>query len=204
LPARPFLFLLGGAKFDTKMKLVQKFLNVADFVFVGGALGSDVLKAKGFPVGKSIVSSGVDLTDIILNKKLIAPIDVIVAPFSDPTKPVSCIKNPADVLPEDMILDAGPATTDLLLEKLAESKYVVWNGPFGKYQDGFNDPTIALGHAIAEKTAKGECESLIGGGDTLAAVAKDDLAKFSFVSTGGGAMLEFLANETLPGIKALE
>ena len=103
-----------------------------------------------------------------------------------------------------MILDAGPATTDILLEKVAAAKYIVWNGPFGKYQDGFNDPTIALGAAIAEKSARGECESLIGGGDTLAAISKDDLAKFSFVSTGGGAMLEFLANETLPGIEALK
>lgn len=203
-PAQPFLFMLGGAKFDTKLKLVSKFLDVASDVFVGGALGNDVLKAKGFPVGQSVVSSGVDISAIVSNPKLIAPQDVVVAPFADPIKSISCIKQPADVLPEEMILDAGPATTDILLEKVAAAKYIVWNGPFGKYQDGFNDPTIALGAAIAEKSARGECESLIGGGDTLAAISKDDLAKFSFVSTGGGAMLEFLANETLPGIEALK
>jgi len=203
-PSHPFLFMLGGAKFDTKLGLVQKFLNVADFVFVGGALGNDVLKAKGFPVGKSIVSSGVDLSAIVSNPKLIAPIDVAVAPVGNPVHSVLSVKQPQNVVAEDMILDAGPATTDILLQKVTAAKYIVWNGPFGKYQDGFNDPTIALGHAIAEKSAKGECESLIGGGDTLAAVDKDDLKKFSFVSTGGGAMLEFLANETLPGIGALE
>lgn len=203
-PVAPFLFIVGGAKFETKMALVQKFLDRADFVFVGGALANDILKAQGYNVGKSLVSQGVDLSSVISHPHLIAPIDVLIQG--------GVIKLPSDVSDDDIILDVGPQTVAYLVGKVGVAKTIVWNGPLGKYQDGFRQSTEELGHAIAVRTknangvdgiANDGALSLIGGGDTLAVVKTDDLANMSFVSTGGGAMLDFLASETLPGIDAL-
>lgn len=203
-PTAPFLFIVGGAKFETKIALVQKFLDRADFVFVGGALANDILKAQGYPVGKSLVSQGVDLSSVISHPHLIAPIDVLVQG--------GLVKLPSDVSDDDIILDVGPQTVAYLVEKVGIAKTIVWNGPLGKYQDGFRQSTEELGHAIAVRTKHTDgvdsathdgALSLIGGGDTLAVVKADDLANMSFVSTGGGAMLDFLASETLPGIDAL-
>lgn len=196
-PEHPFIFILGGAKFETKIPLIEKFLKLADFVFVGGALANDFFREKGYEVGLSVASlKKFDLKKILASDKLLLPIDVVVK-----NNQGVFIKRPNQVLKKDKILDAGPSTISMLEKKLSSAKFVLWNGPLGDYEKGFKEGTIELAKTIAKSGAK----SIIGGGDTLAVVSKMNLEnKFSFISTGGGAMLDFLANETLPGIEALE
>jgi len=196
-PEHPFLFILGGAKFETKMPLIEKFLKLADFVFVGGALANDFFKEKGYETGLSVLSvKKFNLGKILTSDKLLLPTDVVVK-----NNQGVFIKRPSQVLKEDKILDDGPATISMLEKKLLSSKFVLWNGPLGDYEKGFREGTVELARAIAKSGVK----SIIGGGDTLAVVSKMNLEnKFSFISTGGGAMLDFLANETLPGIEVLE
>lgn len=197
-PAHPFLFILGGAKFETKLPLLSKFLNIADIVFVGGALANDIFKAKGYEVGISLLSKGnIDLSDFAVNPKLIVPIDIM-----NQKKEAK----PADqVSKEDKIMDSGPKTVELLAEKIRAAKCILWNGPLGLYEDGYRGPTLELARLIAEHSEKEGAESIVGGGDTLAAISTLGLEdKFTFISTGGGAMLDFLATGTLVGIEALK
>ena len=126
-PEHPFLFILGGAKFETKMPLIEKFLKLADFVFVGGALANDFFREKGYETGLSVVSpKKFDLKKITASDKLLLPVDVVVK-----NNQGVFIKRPSQVLREDKILDAGPATISMLEEKLHSSKFVLWNGPLG-------------------------------------------------------------------------
>lgn len=180
-PKHPFLFILGGAKFSTKMPLVKKYLKLADYVFVGGALAHDFLKTKGYEVGKSLVSNNnYGIEELLKNKKLILPIDFI-------------IKDEATV-------DIGEETVKNLASIIKKSQFILWNGPLGKYEDGGARATKKVFKLVAGSKA----ESILGGGDTVALIREMNIEnKFSFVSTGGGAMLDLLANGTLPGIKAL-
>jgi 3-phosphoglycerate kinase len=184
-PNHPSLFLLGGAKFETKMPLVEKYLGLYDNVFIGGALANDVLKARGLEVGKSLVS-GVSLvgSPFLWSEKLLVPIDVIV------DGPDGVITKAADaVTTEEKIFDMGPETIALLSRYVATAKTVLWNGPFGNYEAGYIKST----EAVAEQIAASEAFSVLGGGDTVAAVEKLGLNdKFGFVSIGGGSMLTFL------------
>jgi phosphoglycerate kinase len=202
-PAHPFLFILGGAKFETKLPLLSRFMDIADTIFVGGALASDFFKAKGYEVGKSLVSDMddsrfkiQDLKKYADNPKLLLPVDV--------TLKDKAVKSPDSLASDDAIMDSGPKTVALLESKAQGSKFILWNGPLGVYEDGYRQPTLDLAKAIGEATLHG-AETIVGGGDTVAAIAELGLSdKFSFVSTGGGAMLDFLAEGTLPGIQALE
>lgn len=195
-PAHPFVFILGGAKFKTKMSLVEKFLNKADKIFIGGALANTLLKARGHEVGVSIVDEGVDLKQILESRKIILPEDLVVLTGDN----LKILKESKDVLPDDNILDNGPRFVELIKDQLIGAKFVLWNGPLGSFEKGFKEQTEELAKVIAQSKAK----SIVGGGDTLAAISSLGLLNnFSFVSTGGGAMLDFLANETLPGIDAV-
>lgn len=195
-PEKPFVFILGGAKFDTKLPLIEKFLRIADYVFVGGALANDVFKEKGYEVGVSLVSKRpVSLKHIESDPKLVLPSDVVVANALE-----KAVKSPDSLGAEDNILDAGPRTVSELSDLMSGAAFVLWNGPLGDYEKGYWEGSEALAKAIVESGAR----SVVGGGDTIAVLAKYGLLeKFSFVSTGGGAMLEFLAKGTLPGIDAL-
>ncbi len=203
-PPHPFVFILGGAKFDTKLPLIKKYLDKADGVVLGGALVNDVYKARGFNVGKSLVSDGsTDISDIVSNPKLIVADDVVVHEDGDITK-VS-VKKIVDVSDNDVIADAGPTLIEVLRPIISSAKFVLWNGPLGNYELGFTDQTIACAKLLMECGVSGA----IGGGDTVAAVKSlglDDSVQQSnlFVSTGGGAMIDFLVNETLPGIEVLK
>jgi phosphoglycerate kinase len=181
-PAHPFLFILGGAKFETKIPLIKKFLKKADAVFVGGALMNNFFKESGMDVGKSVVDrKNFGLKKLIKNEKLFLPVDVV-------------IKDKAFV-------DIGEETTELLIGLINRSKFVLMNGPMGNYEKGFGRATEQILKALAKSRAK----VIIGGGDTVALVSKLKLGKkFFFVSSGGGATLEFLAKGTLPGIEALK
>ncbi|HLP43894.1 MAG TPA: phosphoglycerate kinase [Candidatus Nanoarchaeia archaeon] len=196
-PDRPFLFILGGAKFDTKMALLKKFMNLADFIFVGGALANNFFKELNMEIGDSVVSDGnYDLPQLLQTKKVFIPIDGSIQNGKKVTT-----KQVQDMVPKDKIWDAGPETLVQLKDLIDRSKFVLWNGPLGNYEEGFSEGTKNLAEIISKSNAK----SVVGGGDTVAAIQELGLMdKFTFVSTGGGAMLDFLANETLPGIEAIE
>lgn len=192
---KPFLFVLGGAKFETKMPLIKKYLKIADTVFVGGALANNFFKVLGYEVGDSLVDDAhLFLKPILKNKKLLLPVDVVVKGTVNRR-----VKAPQEVTREESIFDSGPKTIAMLAEQVKKSKFVLWNGPLGNYEAGYDEATLALAHAILGSRAK----AVVGGGDTVAAIAKCKTKKRNtFISTGGGAMLEFLAHGTIPGIEA--
>jgi len=196
-PDHPALFILGGAKFDTKQPLIEKFLDVYEHVFIGGALANVFFKAHGFEVGKSLLSSEqINIKHLLKSDKIVLPVDVVVEDGNGN----KIVKFPHEVLEDENILDAGPATVEDIAMRTQEAKFILWNGPLGSYERGFNEQTEAL----AQVLAKSDVKCVVGGGDTIAAISKLGLfQKFSFVSTGGGAMLEYLLRGTLPGIEAL-
>lgn len=194
----PFLFILGGAKFSTKIPLLKRFVGVADQVVIAGAILNSVLKTAGFEVGGSVVEDGFEkeIKKILSSPKVLLPIDVVVTRAG---KRVKC--SVEDIEKKDVIEDIGPRSIDLISQKINSAKLIVWNGPTGWYERGFTEGTIALAKAI--KDAKGF--AVIGGGDTGAVVEKVvGETKHLFVSTGGGATLDFLANGTLPGIQCIK
>lgn len=195
-PQSPSVAIVGGAKLVTKQKLVTTLLSKYDHVFVGGAIVNDFYVAKGYEVGKSLVSGADHVKELLANSKIIIPEDVIVGnPAGDHETEAS------DVGKEDMILDIAPAAIEKLNATLQKANTILWNGPMGNFEAGYRAGTDTLAKKIAE--AKGD--SIVGGGDTLASIQSLNLMdKFTFVSTAGGAMLDFLANGTLPGIEALE
>jgi phosphoglycerate kinase len=202
-PERPALAAIGGAKFSTKEPVITALLPAYDRVFVGGALANDFLKVRGYPVGASLLSDPPapmhKLHALAYDPKVLLPIDLRVAKAGEEAS-AARVAALGDVGPEEMILDHGPATEALLASVVAATRAVLWNGPTGNYEHGFVSGTDALARAIAASGAR----SVVGGGDTIAALeALAILDRFSFVSTGGGAMLDFLSSGTLPGIAAL-
>lgn len=199
---KPFVFILGGAKFETKLPLIEKYVNKADYVFVGGALANDVLVAKGLNVGTSLVSKDQkvksELKKIVHHKNLIVPTDVWVSSGKHTeVKPVGAVGA------GDLIQDIGPETMLALKPILKEAKCIVWNGPLGNYEHGWDKSTRALARLLASLD-KNINHTIVGGGDTLASIKEENVFDdITFVSTGGGAMLEFLEKETLPGVEAL-
>lgn len=197
-PKRPFLFILGGAKIETKLPLLKKFLKTADNVFVGGVLANNFFKAQGHDIGASKYDADAPSPKPMLkNKKLILPITAVVVRGTNKKKEVST----SDVHGKEMILDIGPTSIKDLAPVIAKAKVILWNGPMGWYEGSYVESTELL----LTMLAKAKAETIIGGGDTSVLVEKKKMAhKFTFVSTGGGATLDFLAMGTLPGIKALK
>lgn len=196
-PPHPFLFILGGAKFETKIPIIKKFLRQADDIFIGGAIANDFLRAKGYEVGTSLVGeSNFQIAQIIKSKNLILPNDVVVLRGNERST-----KKVHDVKPDEAILDIGPQSISKLKELIEKSKFILWNGPLGKYEDGFSLATEEILKAIANSKAK----NVIGGGDTVILITKLKIeSKLGFISTGGGATLDFLAKGILPGIRVLK
>ena len=196
MPESPSLFILGGAKFETKLPLITAFSRLYDSVFIGGALANNFFKARGFEIGTSTLSGEENnISDLLVQENILVPIDVVVA-----HEGVRDIKTPDALQLHERIADAGPQTLALLKEKIAHSRTILWNGPLGEYENGFGEATDALARALAESTAR----TTVGGGDTAASIASLGLEeKFTFLSTGGGAMLDYLLEGTLPGIEAL-
>lgn len=196
-PVSPSLFVLGGAKFETKIPLVEKYLALYDRVFVTGALLNDMLKAWGYEVGTSLVSN-VSLAGaaFLSNPKLVLAVDVVVQ--SERGTRVALV---SDVQPDEKITDMGPETMESIAPLVASAATVLWNGPLGLYEAGAAGGT----HQLAEQIAASQAFSIIGGGDTVAAIESLGLNdKFGFVSTGGGAMLTVLELGTTPALDALE
>ncbi len=197
-PDHPFLFILGGAKFETKLPLLERFIRIAENVFVVGALAHDFFEDKGYELGKSLTSdTDFDLRNYADNPKLLLPIDVVVESGD--------IKSPNMLTSKEKIVDAGPKTLELLSKKINEARFILWNGPLGLYEGGYKKGTLEVAKMIASRAgAINSVTSIVGGGDTLAAIAELGIEdKFTFVSTAGGAMLEYLSKGTLPGIDAI-
>ena len=207
-PARPLLAIVAGSKVSTKLTLLGSLLEKVDQLIVGGGIANTFLAAQGFPVGKSLHEADLLETarDIMAKAKargtdIPLPSDVVVAPAFAADAPAT-IKPVAEVTEQDMILDIGPATARQYAERIGAAGTVLWNGPVGVFEfDAFGAGTRAVAEAIAAAPAF----SIAGGGDTLAAIDKYAVANgVSYISTGGGAFLEFCEGKTLPAVAALE
>ena len=206
-PARPYVAIVGGAKVSDKIELLENLIKLADTVLIGGAMAYTFLKAEGVGVGLSKVEDDkLDSARELLKsaqrsaKKLLLPKDHVVAAKFDASAPAEVINTPA--IPADRIgMDIGPATRAEYAQEIAGAKTIVWNGPMGVFEfPQFAEGTLAIAKAIAASSAV----SIVGGGDSVAAVKKMGVAdKISHISTGGGASLEFLSGLTLPGVAAL-
>jgi phosphoglycerate kinase len=211
-PARPMVAIVAGSKVSTKLDVLISLSQICDQIIVGGGIANTFLAAAGFNVGKSLCEH-----DLIDTAKSIAakvnvplPVDVVVAEINQPitdfmafvsaAKPI--VKNVSDIGDNDMILDIGPKTAAQFADMLKSAQTILWNGPVGVFEvDAFGEGTKVLSHAIADSSAF----SIAGGGDTLAAIDKYEIAeKISYISTGGGAFLEFVEGKKLPAVEALE
>jgi len=195
-PKAPSLFVLGGAKFETKLPLVEKLLPVYDRIFIGGALAHTFFVARGYQIGTSLVSDiDISHSPLLGSSKVLLPIDVVVL-----SKSGHVVKKLTEVEVDESIRDAGPETLAMLKEEMRSVETVLWNGPLGDYEHGFATGTKAFAKIVAD--AQGV--SIVGGGDTVAAIQDTSITDhFTFLSTAGGAMLSFLEQGTLPGIDAL-
>lgn len=202
-PKHPFLFLLGGAKFETKLTLLDKYQKVADQIFVGGALAHSFFTNWGYEVGTSLVDSEVELSAKLLKaENMILPVDVVALDKSSK----DMVEASDEVKAGEKIVDFGPDTLTIIKEMAKSAKTIVWNGPMGWYEKGYDTGTREL--LIYLGNFKGKT-IILGGGDTVA-VAQKLLKnkkyanlKFTHISTGGGAMIDYLATGTLPGIRAI-
>ena len=202
-PARPLVAIVGGSKVSTKLEVLESLSDMCDQIIVGGGIANTFLAAAGKPVGKSLYEEDLVPQAKALMEKVSIPVpsDVVCAKeFAE--NAADTLKSADDVLEDDMIFDIGPDSAAALAEQLKKAKTIIWNGPVGVFEfDQFGQGTKALALAIAESDAF----SIAGGGDTLAAVDKYEIAeKVSYISTGGGAFLEFVEGKVLPAVAMLE
>jgi len=206
-PQRPLLAIVAGSKVSSKLTILQSLADKVDNLIVGGGIANTFMKAVGLNVGKSLMEADlVNEARAIIDKMAARgatvpiPVDVVCAKEFAPTA-AATVKDVADVADDDMILDIGPKTSAQLAAQIAQAGTIVWNGPVGVFEfDQFAEGTKTLANAIA--SSKGF--SIAGGGDTLAAIAKYNIAdKIGYISTGGGAFLEFLEGKTLPAVEIL-
>ncbi|MFM8395717.1 MAG: phosphoglycerate kinase [Acidobacteriota bacterium] len=210
-PRRPFVVILGGAKVSDKIQVIENLLKSADSILIGGAMAYTFLKARGLEIGRSLVE--LDKTELAAslevaakeqNVKLLLPVDHQVAANPDDganARNVDVTATPADL----MGLDIGAATASLYAEVIGSAQTIIWNGPMGMFEKSpFDQGTRAVAQAVAAASAKSNATSIIGGGDSVAAIHESGLAdQITHISTGGGATLELLAGDLLPGVAAL-
>jgi phosphoglycerate kinase len=208
-PDRPFVAILGGAKVSDKIEVVQNLMKLADAMLIGGAMAYTFLKSQGLSVGKSLVENDkLDLARNLLEEarrrkfRFVLPVDHVLA--ESPDSASSRVTDIAQTPENLMGLDIGPKTIALFNQEIASARTIVWNGPVGMFEKpAFAQGTLAIARAVAAASAAG-ATSIVGGGDSVAAVERSGLAsKISHISTGGGASLEFLAGKKLPGVEAL-
>jgi len=198
-PKRPLVVIIGGAKVSTKIKVIEKFLEKADKLLLAGALVNTVFAARGISLGKSFIEKNV--FEIVKklnleNPKIQLPNDFICQNSEISARGINAVKE------NESVFDIGPKSAELFLELIREAKMIVWNGPLGLVE---KQPFDRSSEVIAKGIAESRAYSIVGGGDTVVFIRKLGLEKkFNYVSTGGGAMLDYLANETLPGIEALK
>ena len=209
-PTRPFTAILGGAKVSDKIEVVENLMKIADAMLIGGGMAYTFLKAQGLPIGKSLVEADkIELAKKILadakqkNFKFLLPSDHVIAPEFKADSPATIVD--VSATPDDQMgLDIGPKTIAAYKAEIAKSKTIVWNGPMGVFEmPAFAKGTLEIAKAVAAATTAGAI-SIIGGGDSVAAVHQSGVAdQISHISTGGGASLEFLGGRKLPGVEAL-
>ncbi len=206
-PASPYLAILGGAKVSDKIDLVRNLLPRVDAFLIGGAMAYTFLRARGIGVGRSLVEDDkIDLARELLaqtqaaGKKVLLPVDHVVAVAGSEENP--CVTPGAEIASDDAAMDIGPKTAEIFVGEIESARTVLWNGPLGR----FEVEAFAKGsRAVAEALARSGAASVVGGGDTAAAVKAFGVAnRLTHVSTGGGASLEFLSGLTLPGVDALD
>lgn len=211
-PRRPVAAIVGGSKVSTKLELLGNLVTKVDVLVIGGAMANTFLAAEGVGVGKSLQEADMHATalDIAAKAKaagctIVLPTDVVTATEFRAHAPTLMVT--IDAVPEDaMILDVGPATVAALIARLPSLKTLVWNGPLGAFETPpFDTSTVTLAHAVAEATQKGALRSVAGGGDTVSALRLAGVTEqLTYVSSAGGAFLEWLEGKTLPGVAALE
>jgi phosphoglycerate kinase len=211
-PLRPVAAIVGGAKVSTKLELLGNLVGKVDVLVIGGAMANTFLAAQGKSVGKSLQEAEMHGTarDILAQAaktgcRVMLPTDAVVAAEFKPNPPTQTVS--VDAVPADtMILDVGPASVKALIDLLPTLKTLVWNGPLGAFETPpFDTATTALAKAVAAATEAGALRSVGGGGDTVSALRHAGvLDKLSYVSSAGGAFLEWLEGKTLPGVAALE
>lgn len=208
-PERPYAVVLGGSKVSDKLGVIENLLTKADMLLIGGGMSFTFLAAKGYEVGKSLLEEDqIDTVKEYIDEadkrgvKLVLPVDVVAAPEFKADAPATVVD--ADKMPADQMgLDIGPKSGELFAQTLAEAKTVAWNGPMGVFEfEAFAEGT----RAVAQALSSGPMFSVVGGGDSAAAIRQlgFDESTFSHISTGGGASLELLEGKTLPGIAVLE
>ncbi|MBA1148803.1 phosphoglycerate kinase [Ectothiorhodospiraceae bacterium WFHF3C12] len=207
-PRRPLVAIVGGSKVSTKLTVLEQLTELVDELIVGGGIANTFIAAAGYPVGKSLYEADlVDDAKRLMDKaaakggEIPVPVDVVcAAELSERAE--ATVKDVADVGADDLILDVGPQTAASYAERLRNAGTIVWNGPVGVFEiEQFGGGTRALAQAIADS----EAFSIAGGGDTLAAISEYDVGeRISYISTGGGAFLEFLEGRTLPAVAILE
>jgi len=210
-PQRPVAAIVGGAKVSTKLALLGNLSSKVDVLIIGGAMANTFFAALGRAVGKSLCEHDMVETarKVLANAKaqqceVVLPIDAVVA-REFKTNAASRVASVDEVAPDEMILDIGPRSVEQAISVLARSKTLVWNGPFGAFElEPFDNGTIEVAEAAAELTQRGHLASVAGGGDTVAALnAAGVISRFTYVSTAGGAFLEWLEGRTLPGVEVL-
>jgi len=207
-PARPFVAILGGSKISGKIDVVEALLPKVDALLIGGAMACTFFRAMGLETGRSLVEADrLDMARDLLGRagdKLVLPVDAVIAPAMDATAEARTVAREAIPAGQAMF-DIGPASVALYRERIVRARTVLWNGPMGVFETPpFDAGTRAVAQAMAEATDTGAV-TIIGGGDSAAAVAEAGLeSRLSHVSTGGGASLEFLEGKTLPGVAALD
>jgi len=210
-PERPVAAIVGGAKISTKLDLLGNLMNRVDALIIGGGMANTFLAAQGKPVGKSLAEHDLAGTarDILAKAQaakceIVLPSDAVVAQKFAANAPSRAVLVDA-VAPDDMILDIGPRSVEHAISVLARTRTLLWNGPFGAFElEPFDTGTVEVAEAAAELTQAGKLVSIAGGGDTVAALNAAGVAeRFSYISTAGGAFLEWLEGKTLPGVEAL-
>lgn len=198
VPQKGAIAVVGGAKFETKIPLFTKLVAVYDELLLGGALANDMLKARGYPVGGSLVSHNPVPEALAGDERIQLPTDLIVGDLAHKAERSALVN---DIRVNERAIDIGPITALAWAKKIQDAPFVLWNGPMGIYEDGYVDGTLILAKALVDGGAK----AVVGGGDTAAALSgmKFDPERI-FVSTGGGAMLQFLADGTLPALEVLK
>ena len=208
-PEEPFVAILGGAKVSDKIGVIENLLTKVNVLIIGGGMAYTFLKAQGQEIGKSLLEADkIDLAKKLLadakkrNVKMLLPVDHVVAIKPEPNAVVQQIGEGQAIPADKMALDIGPKTIELFSDAISEARTIVWNGPMGVFEiPGFSKGTFKVAHAVADN---GGATSIVGGGDSVAAVKAANVAdKITHISTGGGASLEFLEGQKLPGVEAL-
>ncbi len=210
-PEKPVAAIIGGSKISTKLELLEKLMEKVDLMIIGGGMANTFLKAKGYKTGKSLCEEKLVKTAAKImaqakekNCEIFLPVDGVVTDKFEKYAPSKVVN--VDNIGDGMMLDIGPKTVALAAEKLENIKTVVWNGPMGAFEiPPFDVGTVSLARVVAALAAEGKIKSISGGGDTVSALAHAALSEsFTYISTAGGAFLEWLEGKDLPGVKSLK